>query len=195
MNELNDAIQALEQGLLVVIPTDTVYGIAARPDLPAAVAAIFGAKGRPTDKALPVLGSDFRALSAVARLDARAAKLAEKFWPGPLTIVVPRAEGFDHDLGGVQDGTVAVRVPASEMARALLTATGPLAVTSANLTGAPPAATVEEAHDALGDRVAVYLDEGPAGGDPSTVVSLTSEQPEVLREGAAPTDEVLGCLA
>ena len=194
MSDLKAAIEALEQGLLVVMPTDTVYGIAARPDLPAGVGAIFEAKGRPTEKALPVLGHDYGALTAVARLDDRAAKLAERFWPGPLTVVVPRAEGFDHDLGGVQDGTVAVRVPASELARTLLAATGPLAVTSANLSGSSPAQTVDEAKAAFGDRVAVYLDDGPSGVEPSTVISLVGD-PTILREGAAPSADVLGSLA
>lgn len=183
MTGLSEALAALDAGRAIVMPTDTVYGIGARPDLEAAVASIFAIKERPEDRALPVLAAGIEALAGVAAFDEAALRLAELFWPGPLTIVLPRAEGFDHDLGGRDRATVAVRVPALDEARDLLRRSGPLAVTSANRSGEPPAATVEEARSALGDAVPVYLDAGRVGGAPSTVL-VTAPEPRVLRRGA-----------
>lgn len=174
-----------------MVPTDTVYGLACLPELPAAVATIFELKGRPDDKPLPVLARDARALEPIAEFDTQAAALAQRFWPGPLTLVLRRAAGFDHDLGGNDTATVAVRVPENEVALALLEAAGPLAVTSANLSGASPATTADEARAIFGDRVPVYLDGGPSRGLPSTVVSLVGG-PRVLREGALSEDEIFG---
>ena len=193
MSDLAAAVDAIRSGKLVVIPTDTVYGVAASPFDEAAVAAIFTAKDRPADKALPILGADVGSLRRVAEFDERAERLTTRFWPGPLTLVLPRARGFDVSLGGSDATSVAVRVPASEVARALLRQTGPLAVTSANRSGESDPATADEARAALGDSVAVYLDAGPAAGSPSTVVSLMAEA-VVLREGALPSEAVLGML-
>jgi L-threonylcarbamoyladenylate synthase len=190
VSDLEAALGALDAGQAIVIPTDTVYGVAARPEVPGAVAAIFRAKGRPEEKPLPVLAADQHAAHAVAELDERALALAERFWPGPLTIVLPRAAGFEWDLGGRAEGTVAVRVPAHEVALQLLRASGPLAVTSANLSGHPPATTVAAARAALGTDVSVFLDGGTCDGLPSTVVSLVGKT-SVLREGAIPEREVL----
>lgn len=193
MSTIDDAVTELRSGRLVVIPTDTVYGLAALPAHPGAIEALFRLKGRPTDKALPVLGADTEALRAVAQMDDAAARVAAAFWPGPVTLVLPRAAGFDHYLGDVDESSIAVRVPASSLARSLLEVVGPVAVTSANRSGRVPANTIDEARTALGDAVAVYLDDGPGGGSPSTVVSLMKE-PRVLREGAVPADEVLAVL-
>jgi tRNA threonylcarbamoyl adenosine modification protein (Sua5/YciO/YrdC/YwlC family) len=189
------ALAALKAGSLVVLPTDTVYGVGCAPFAPGGIESLFAAKGRPRDKAIPVLGASLEDLRAVAVFDARAEALAARFWPGPLTLVLPRAPGFTHDLGGDDPATVAVRVPAHHLARALLTAAGPLAVTSANRSGEPPAATVEQARAALGNTVAVYLDGGPSAGEPSTVARLTRAGAEVLRPGAvtlADLDAALG---
>ncbi len=185
-DEIRRAQEELNDGNLVVIPTDTVYGIAARPDDPAAIAAVFAAKGRPSDKPLPILAATLSDLDRVALLG-DLARRAARHWPGPLTLVVPRAPGFDFDLGGAPGGGaqsqgVAVRVPACEVALELLRTTGPLAVTSANLSGDRPATTVAEARAALGGKVRAYLDGGLCAGRPSTVVSLVGEL-ELLRAG------------
>lgn len=177
MAGIDEALAAIERGAMIVIPTDTVYGIAASPH---AAAAIFDVKQRPREKALPVLGSDVVRLGGIAELDDSARALAEEHWPGPLTIVVPRKRSFTADLGGDDPSTVAVRVPAHPIARELLDRTGPLAVTSANVSGEPPATTYEEAC-ALAPEL-VCLDGGTCDGVPSTVLTLVGE-PRVLRQG------------
>lgn len=186
---LKRAVEALVAGRPVVIPTDTVYGIAALPEVPGAVDAIFRAKGRPEEKPLPVLAAGVEDLVEVAVLDDRARKLADRFWPGPLTIVLARTPGFTHDLGGGEKDTVGVRVPAYEIALELLGYTGPLAVTSANRSGDEPATTVTAARAALGSEVEVYVDGGVCNGASSTVVSLVSEL-QILREGPVTLDEI-----
>lgn len=177
-------VEALGAGDVAVVPTDTVYGLAGVPTNPGAVTRIFKLKGRPEDKPLPVLGNGVGQLESVARFDDLALRLAEAFWPGPLTIVLPRAPGFAADLGGSQVDTVAVRVPDRELCLSLLRATGPLAVTSANLSGRPPATTAEQAR-ALFDSIPV-LDGGACDGSPSTIVDLVGS-PKILRSG--PLDE------
>jgi tRNA threonylcarbamoyl adenosine modification protein (Sua5/YciO/YrdC/YwlC family) len=177
----------------VVLPTDTVYGVAARPDVPGAVEAIFRVKARAQEKPLPILGADLDTLAAVAAFDERARALAARFWPGALTMVLPRASDWRHHLGGSDDGTVAVRVPDSAMTRLLLERSGPLAVTSANISGDAPATSVDAARSALGDAVAVYLDGGRCGGLASTVVSLVGE-PEILRTGGIDATELADLL-
>lgn len=185
---VEDAAQAIEGGAMVIVPTDTVYGIAARPE---AAAAIFDVKKRPREKALPVLGLDAAQLAAVAELDDGARALARKHWPGPLTLVVPRNADFTADVGGTNDRTVAVRVPAHPVALRLLAVTGPLAVTSANVSGEPPATTYEEAC-ALAPELPC-LDGGRCDGMPSTVFNLVGE-PRVLREGALGEAALLASL-
>ncbi|MFN2525904.1 MAG: L-threonylcarbamoyladenylate synthase [Actinomycetota bacterium] len=190
LSEIEAAVAALRAGKLVVLPTDTVYGVAAALDKPAAIAAIFTVKGRPEDRPLPILGSDRRALEEVARFDARAERVADRYWPGPLTLVLPRTPGFDADLGLGADSSVGVRVPRSERTLELLRLTGPLVVTSANRSGEPAAANIAEARASLGDSVTFYLDAGPSEGIESTVLSLIAE-PAVLREGALEGTELL----
>jgi L-threonylcarbamoyladenylate synthase len=185
-SELDRAVAALESGSIVVIPTDTVYGIAALPRIPRAIEAIFEAKGRPEDKPLPVLGASVDDLAPIVEFDDLARGLARRFWPGPLTLVLPRAAGFEADLGGKGSISVGVRVPAFDLALALLGRTGPLAVTSANKSGDPPATTAEAARRALDDAVEVVINGGSRGGVPSTVLSLVDE-PEIIRPG--PLDE------
>jgi len=187
---MNRVVNALREGEVVVIPTDTVYGLACLPRLPEAVAKVFLLKERPGDKALPVLGDGLGALEAVATFDERATELARRFWPGPLTLVLPRASSFTYDLGGDDHATVAVRVPLNRVALELLGETGPLATTSANRSGEPPATSAAEARDIFGDDVVAYVDGGPCRGSPSTVLSLVGP-PRVLREGALTAGEVL----
>ena len=194
MSSIPDALAALRRGRPVVLPTDTVYGIAALPCIPGAVRAVFEAKGRPEDKALPVLGASLRDLSHVVRVSPAAERLAGRFWPGPLTLVLPRAPGWTHDLGGDRRDTVAVRVPRSATALELLGASGPLAVSSANRSGRPPAATVAAARAALQPAVEVFLDGGRLQGSPSTVVDLT-RRPTVLRTGTITEEEIVEALA
>lgn len=161
--------------------------------MPKAVARVFELKERDTEKSLPVLAADQQSLGAVARFDTRADRLAERFWPGPLTIVLPRATGFTPDLGAEHD-TVAVRVPDSEAARGLLRASGPLAVTSANRSGEAPVDSIEAARSLFGDSVGAYLDGGRLQGEPSTVVSLIDDL-RVLRLGAISEDDLHQTLA
>jgi L-threonylcarbamoyladenylate synthase len=190
MTELDDALEALDAGGLVVIPTDTVYGIAAAL-IPDAIAKVFEIKGRPRDKPLPVLGASSLQLERVATLDDRARRLADDYWPGPLTLVLPRASGFEIDLGRAGDASVAIRVPDHALARLVLERSGPLAVTSANPSGEGPATTVDETRRWLGDRVGAYLDGGRCvGAEPSTVLSLT-DGPKLVRVGPIPERELL----
>ena len=187
MAGIAEAADAIRSGAIVIIPTDTVYGIGARPE---AAAAIFELKQRPRDKALPVLGFDVDQLGGIAELDDSAHALAEEHWPGPLTLVVRRSTSFTMDLGGNDPTTVAVRVPAHPVALGLLERTGPLAVTSANVSGEPPATTYEEACALAGGSGVVCLDGGTCEGVPSTVLSLVGE-PKVLRQGGLDVTEWL----
>ncbi len=196
MTDLDAALRALDSGRPVVMPTDTVYGLAARPDRPSALTAIFDLKGRPANKPLPVLAATVDDLQGVVSPDGRARALAARFWPGPLTLVLPRAAGFRADLGG-EGSTVAVRVPACDIALRLLAAAGPLAVTSANRSGGRPAVTADEARRTFGSAVGAYLDAGRGGGRASTVVSLgtgPSADPELLRDGPIEFASVLDAL-
>ncbi|MDP9330444.1 MAG: L-threonylcarbamoyladenylate synthase [Actinomycetota bacterium] len=179
------AAAAARGGELIVVPTDTVYGIGTRPDDALATARIFEAKERSRDLELPVLGAGVDALRGVAIFDELAERLAEEYWPGALTLVLPRAvKSREWQLGGTQT-TVGVRIPRHPLALAVLAATGPLAVSSANRSGRPPAETCEELERTFGTLVAVYLcEEGPLVGQPSTVLDLANGEPRVLRPGA-----------
>lgn len=184
---LGDAAAAARAGELIVFPTDTVYGLGARPDDPAATARVFAAKQRPRDLELPVLVATLETARTIARFDERAEHLAEACWPGPLTLVLPRAAGASAwDLGG-DPATVGVRIPHHPLSLALLAATGPLAVTSANRSGRPEARACDELHALFGEDVAVYLcQDAPLDGIASTVVDLAHGPASILREGALP---------
>lgn len=188
---LEAAVRALDQGEAIVLPTDTVYGLGARPE---AAARLFEIKGRPRELTLPVLVAVVDDAREVAVLDERAERLAASFWPGALTMVLGRAtRSAGWDLGA-HETTVGVRVPAERVARTLLERTGPLPVTSANRSGRPTPRTCEGVREELGEAVAVYLCAGTEpGGTPSTVVDLTGE-PRVLRAGAIPIDDLLAAL-
>jgi L-threonylcarbamoyladenylate synthase len=193
---LDAAAEALALGELVVLPTDTVYGVAARPDLPEATRRLFDAKRRPRDLTVPVLVAGTGDARRVAWMDVRGDKLAARYWPGALTMVLPRTPlSMPWELGEDRE-TVGVRVPANEVALELLSRTGPLAATSANRSGRPTPSDCEGVRAVLGEAVAVYLCTGPVDDDvPSTVVDLTGPQAEVLREGAIPTHDVMLTLA
>ena len=180
-----DAAAAARRGELIVLPTDTVYGIGTRPDDPAATARVFAAKRRARDLELPVLVASTAEARELTAFDDRAERVAEAHWPGPLTIVLPRgAAASAWDLGG-DPATVGVRAPRHPLALAVLQETGPLAVTSANRSGEPPATTCDELHRTFGDDVSVYLCEDAAlGGAASTVLDLAHGPARVLRDGS-----------
>ena len=188
--------EAIRNGSLVVLPTDTVYGVAADAFDPAAVQALLDAKGRGRQMPPPVLVSAATTLDALAvRVPAWARALVEAYWPGPLTLVCHQQSSLQWDLGETH-GTVAVRMPSDEVALELLSRTGPLAVTSANLTGQPAATDAGAAQDMLGASVAVYLDAGPTHSDvASTIVDCTTETPRLLREGVIGRAELRTFLA
>lgn len=173
-----------------MIPTDTVYGVAGRLEVHA-VDALFALKRRPYDKPLPILGPDLPSLAEIARFDDTASALAQRYWPGPLTLVVPRAEGFGLPLGRGGEASVAVRIPAHPVALEVLRGSGAVAVTSANLSGEAESHSVDDARAVLGDAIEVYVDGGRCEGSPSTVLSLMHEAPQVLRRGAIPDEELL----
>jgi L-threonylcarbamoyladenylate synthase len=182
---LEAAVTALRSGKLVVMPTDTVYGLAADAFDPAAVRRLLRAKGRGRDMPPPVLVAAQTTLDALAtKVPDLARELVEELWPGPLTLICRQQPSLTWDLGDTRS-TVAVRMPDNDNALELLRRTGPLAVTSANRTGQPAASTVDEAEEMLGVTVAVYLDGGPTEGGPaSTILDVTTSPPRVLREGA-----------
>ena len=185
------AAQSVASGQLVVLPTDTVYGIGADAFNAQAVADLLAAKGRGRDMPVPVLVGSWTTIQGlVASVDDRTQDLIEAFWPGGLTLVVEHAPSLSWDLGDAR-GTVAVRMPLHPVAIELLEVTGPMAVSSANISGRPPALTAADARDQLGDTVAVYLDGGAAvTGVASTIVDVTGEVPRVLRAGAIELDRL-----
>jgi L-threonylcarbamoyladenylate synthase len=186
---LDAAVDSIRRGELVVLPTDTVYGIAADAFQPDAIDALLATKGRGRDMPVPVLVGSWAGLDGLTLLvQPTVRELAEAFWPGGLTLVVEHAPSLAWDLGDTR-GTVAVRMPLHPVALELLARTGPLGVSSANRTGEPAPVTAEEARDQLGYPVAVYLDGGPSGDPvPSTIVDVTGDVPRVLRPGAVSLD-------
>ena len=193
---ISDAAGAVRAGELVVLPTDTVYGIGADAFSPSAVARLIETKGRGREMPVPVLIGAWRTVHGlVDDLPDDAKELISAFWPGPLTIVLRQGSGLTWDLGDTR-GTVAVRMPLEPVALELLSETGPLAVSSANASGQPPATTADEAYAQLGDAVAVYLDGGTSPeGLASTIIDLTSPVPRLLRTGGVAREqlaEVLG---
>jgi L-threonylcarbamoyladenylate synthase len=179
------ATTAVLRGELVVLPTDTVYGLGADAFSPAAVQRLLAAKGRGREMPPPVLVGTVRAAAALVEdLGPYGQLLIDEFWPGGLTIVCRAARTLSWDLGDTR-GTVAIRMPQDPVALDLLKETGPMAVSSANLTGSTAASIAEEARSQLADAVSVYLDGGPrTGGVASTIVDLTGSQPRLLRRGA-----------
>ena len=188
---LEAAALAARSGTLVVMPTDTVYGIGADAFNTAAVRSLLAAKGRGPDMPVPVLVGSWSTIDGlVLAVPPVARTLIEAFWPGGLSLVIEHAPSLSWDLGDSR-GTVMVRMPLHPVALDLLRLVGPMAVSSANRSGRPPARTAEAARDQLGDDVAVYLDGGPTPlGVASTVVDLTAGVPRVLRQGAVTLDRI-----
>ena len=186
---IDAAARAVQAGQLVVLPTDTVYGIGADAFDATAVTDLLAAKGRGRDMPVPVLVGSWSTIDGlVTYVPAQTRSLIEAFWPGGLTLVVEHAPSLAWDLGDSR-GTVAVRMPLHPVALELLERTGPMAVSSANRSGQSAALTAEEAQDQLAGSVQVYLDGGPARvGVASTIVDVTTETPRVLREGAVTVD-------
>ena len=193
---LDAASQAVRRGRLVVLPTDTVYGVGEDAFDPDAVSRLLAAKGRGREMPPPVLVGTKGTLEALAtKVPAYVAPLVAEFWPGALTIVCHQQPSLQWDLGETR-GTVAIRMPDHDLARALLDRTGPLAVTSANITGQPAAQDADEAIEMLGAAVDVVVDGGAApGGVASTIIDATGERPRLLRAGAIPVEDIDAVLA
>jgi L-threonylcarbamoyladenylate synthase len=183
------ATSAVQEGQLVVLPTDTVYGIGADAFSPVAVTKLLAAKGRGRNVPPPVLVGSVRAAAALTQsLGAYGQDLIDEFWPGPLTLVFRASSTLVWDLGETQ-GTVAVRMPLHPVALDLLRRTGPMAVSSANKHGEPSATTADDAQEQLGEAVSVFLDGGPcADSVPSTILDLTGTVPRLLRAGVISID-------
>lgn len=183
--DIEAAADALRAGLVVGVPTDTVYGLAVDPAVPGATARLFAAKGRPDAVALPVLVPDVEAAERLAGpLGAVARRLADRYWPGPLTVVLPRSVAAARfELGG-DPGSIGLRCPGQALLARLLQGTGPLAVTSANPHGEPPLTRAGDVRRTFGDRLAAVLDGGTCDGTPSTVVRIAGDHLELLRAGA-----------
>jgi L-threonylcarbamoyladenylate synthase len=192
---LHAANVAVQRGQLIVIPTDTVYGVAADAFDADAVAALLAAKGRGREMPPPVLVSTATTLDALAvDIPDYARALIKEFWPGPLTVVCTQQASIRWDLGDNR-GTVAVRMPNHEVTLELLERTGPLAVSSANLTGKPAATDADQAEEMLGEHVALVVDAGPTpGSEASTIVDVTTSPGRVLRHGALSLDELNAVL-
>lgn len=194
-NAIAHAVDVLAHGGVVVFPTDTVYGLGATVFDEEGIDRLYDIKGRNHSKAIAVLLSDLSELDVVTpKPQDLTLRLAQRYWPGPLTLVIDRHPGVPAALS--PGPTIGVRVPDHPIALKLLRATGPLAVTSANLSGGPNANTAQEALEQLGGRVHLILDGGSTpGGVPSTVLDLTVEEPRILRPGPITAEQLLAVLA
>lgn len=192
MTTIYSAVAAIHRGLIVGMPTDTVYGVGVDPLNVDAVAALFELKGRPDEKAIPVLAATVAQLLEIVEIPPEVEDMALQHWPGPLTLVLRRHVELPDWVGDGELATVAVRIPDHPVALDLLSAAGPLAVTSANRSGNPPALDEVEARALLGSGVAVYLEGSCRGGESSTVVDMTSVPPVMLRQGPLTFGDLLG---
>ncbi len=192
---LRHAADILQNGGLVAFPTDTVYGLAALPFQSEFVEHLYSAKGRSSERAIAVLLGDISQITRVSQeLTPEAMNLAKRFWPGPLTLVVPRLPELPETVSPYP--TVGVRIPDHPVALALLRQVGPLAVTSANLSGQENAKTADEVLRQLQGRIHLILDGGTTpGGVPSTVVDVTNKEPKILRQGPISLEEIRLVLA
>lgn len=191
---MTSALKVLLSGGLVAFPTDTVYGVGALAFDETAVESIYTAKERPVEKAIPVLVADPEDLTRVAEeIPIFAARLIARFWPGPLTVLVPKKSSLPDIVSATS--TVGVRVPDHEAARALLRLAGPMAVTSANRSGQPSPVTAQEVLAQLGGRISLVLDGGRTpGGIPSTLVDCSGNKIQVLREGPISKEQLLSTI-
>ena len=188
---LTAAVEQVQAGRCVVLPTDTVYGIGADAFNNDAVASLLATKRRGPDMPVPVLVGSWTTIQGLVREFSDTAKtLVEAFWPGGLSIVVPEAPSLPWNLGDTR-GTVLLRMPNQPLALELLQETGPMAVSSANISGNPPATTATEARQQFGDEVPIYLDGGTAEiGEPSTIIDISGPAPRILREGAISAERI-----
>ena len=192
---ISAATSALKSGQLVVLPTDTLYGIGADAFDSAAVSGLLQAKRRGRDMPVPVLVGSWHTIDGlVLSVRPQARDLIRAFWPGGLSLVVQQAPSLAWDLGDTR-GTVMLRMPLHPVTLELLREVGPLAVSSANVSGSPPARTAAEAREQLGESASVYLDGGPSDhAVASTIVDLTADHPRILRTGAVPADQIAEVL-
>jgi len=187
---IQTALEILQSGGLVSFPTDTVYGVGALAFDAKAVESIYTAKDRPIEKAIPILIGGADDMEKVGmNIPDIAHQLAARFWPGPLTVVIPKKPTLPESVSATD--TVGVRMPDHEVARALLRAAGPMAVTSANISGQPSPSTAPEVFAQLGGRIDLIIDGGATpGGVPSTVIDCTGEELRILREGPISLEEI-----
>jgi L-threonylcarbamoyladenylate synthase len=189
---IEEAAKWIRDGGIVAIPTDTLYGLACDPFRADAVARVFAVKGRAAERALPLIAADAaQVLGHLGTLTPLGARLAERFWPGPLTLILAAPASLVRDVTG-GTGKVGVRVPADDVARAIAAACArPITATSANASGGPSTSYPDEVERTLGDRIDLLIDTGPTrGGAPSTIVDVTAAQPRLVRAGAIAWDEI-----
>lgn len=193
-NTITSALEVLLSGGLVAFPTDTVYGVGSMAFHEKAVESIYIAKDRPMEKALPILIGDSTDLSKVAdEIPLFAMKLIARFWPGPLTVLVPKKPTLPEAISATS--TVGVRVPDHDVTRSLLRLAGPMAVTSANISGKDPPTTAQQVFEQLNGRIAMIIDGGETpGGIPSTLVDCTGDEIQVLREGPISREQLLNAI-
>jgi L-threonylcarbamoyladenylate synthase len=194
VGEMEQALEILKSGRLIAFPTDTVYGLGALAFDNAAIESIYKAKNRPIEKAIPILIADVDDLETIADgIPQMALIFAAHFWPGPLTCIVPKKQTLPPAVSATD--TVAVRIPDHKDARALLRAAGPMAVTSANISGHQSPVTAQQVYEQLKGRIPLILDGGTTpGGIPSTLVDCTGVQPAILREGPVSLESLLSAL-
>ncbi|MGH9144543.1 MAG: L-threonylcarbamoyladenylate synthase [Vicinamibacterales bacterium] len=193
---IQEAAKWIVNGGLVAIPTDTLYGLAADPFSAAAVARVFAVKGRTAEQALPLIAANAGQVTMhLGRLPPTAQILVERFWPGPLTLLVPAPPALAAAVTG-GTGKIGVRVPADAVARAISAEAGrPVTATSANLSGQSPTADPDQVERSLGDRLDLLIDAGlTRGGAPSTIVDVTGADPILVRAGAISWDDIQACL-
>ncbi len=192
--QIQQALTVLKNGGIIAFPTDTVYGLGALAFDNAAIESIYVAKDRPIEKAIPVLIGDLSDLDKVAaNIPNMAFRFAARFWPGPLTCIIPKKQTLPPAVSATS--TVAVRIPNHPNALSLLRAAGPMAVTSANISGQPSPSTAEEAYTQLNGRIPLILDGGKTpGGVPSTLVDCSGNEPIILREGPITLQELFSAL-
>lgn len=188
LSSIDRAVAALEAGGVVVVPTDTVYGLVAKADLSDAVDRIFEIKGRPQAKTLQLLVADAGSLDRFGRPGDEARRLADRYWPGPLTIIVVASDRAPASV--TSEGTVGIRMPDHDTALEVVRRVGPLAATSANRSNEPTPAELAAIRSIFAAGVDVYLDGGRIEGRASTIVDVTQERPILVREGAISADEI-----